>query len=142
MARILGVGVATLDIINELAGYPPEDSEIRALGQRIARGGNAANSLVVLSQLGHECAWAGTYADEPDSRHVLDDLSRYQVDVNYACCVSPGKVPTSCVTLSRTTGSRTIVHYRDLREFGFSDFAAINLGSFAWIHFGGRNVDN
>ncbi len=140
MARILGVGVATLDIINELAGYPPEDSEIRALGQRIARGGNAANSLVVLSQLGHECAWAGTYADEPDSRHVLDDLSRYQVDVNYACCVSPGKVPTSCVTLSRTTGSRTIVHYRDLREFGFSDFAAINLGSFDWIHFEGRNV--
>jgi ketohexokinase len=140
MARILGVGVATLDIINEVAGYPPEDSEVRALGQRIARGGNVTNSLVILSQLGHECAWAGTYADEPDSRRVLEDLSRYEVDVNCACCVSPGKVPTSCVTLSRTTGSRTIVHYRDLREFGFSDFAEIDLGSFDWIHFEGRNV--
>ena len=142
MARILGVGVATLDIINQVAVYPREDSEVRALDQRIARGGNAANSLVVLSQLGHECAWAGIYANEPDSWRLLEDLSRYHVDVSCACCASEGKVPTSYVTLSRTTGSRTIVHYRDLREFGFSDFAGIDLSSYDWIHFEGRNVSD
>ena len=140
MARILGVGVATLDIINEVMAYPREDSEVRALDQRIARGGNAANSLVVLSQLGHKCAWAGIYADEPDSQRLLEDLSRHDVDVNWACCVAEGKVPTSYVTLSRTSGSRTIVHYRNLREFRLSDFAGIDLSSFDWIHFEGRNV--
>ena len=140
MARILGVGVATLDIINEVASYPREDSEVRALDQRIARGGNAANSLVVLSQLGHECAWAGTYADAPEGRLLLEDLSRHHVDVNCACCVAEGKVPTSYVTLSRSNGSRTIVHYRQLSEFGFNEFAAIDLRSFDWIHFECRNV--
>ena len=70
MARILGVGIATLDIINTVDGYPAEDSEVRAIHQRICRGGNATNTLVVLSQLGHRCAWAGVLADEPDG---LDD---------------------------------------------------------------------
>ena len=28
MAHILGIGIATLDIINTVDGYPPEDAEI------------------------------------------------------------------------------------------------------------------
>ena len=59
MAHVLAVGVATLDIINEVESYPPEDGEVRALAQAIRRGGNASNTLVVLSQLGHSCEWAG-----------------------------------------------------------------------------------
>ena len=47
--RILGVGIATLDLINEVERYPPEDAEVRALTQRRSRGGNAANTLAVLS---------------------------------------------------------------------------------------------
>ena len=54
MARILGIGIATLDVINIVDEYPREDDEIRANGQRIARGGNVTNTLVVLSQLGHQ----------------------------------------------------------------------------------------
>jgi ketohexokinase len=42
--------------------------------------------------------------------------------------------------LSRSTGSRTIVHYRDLPEYRASDFAAIDCANFDWIHFEGRNV--
>ncbi len=45
--RILGVGTATLDLINSVAAYPPEDSEVRASAQRRARGGNCANTLAV-----------------------------------------------------------------------------------------------
>lgn len=138
--RILGVGIATLDIINRVSGYPREDDEVRALGQQQVRGGNATNTLVVLSQLGHECGWAGSLADEPDSQAILDDLAHYQIDTDHCMLHAGGKVPTSYVTLSEATGSRTIVHYRDLPEFPAEAFAFIDLGDYDWVHFEGRNV--
>ena len=52
MTHILLNGIATLDIINQLDHYPLEDSEVRALNQISRIGGNAANSSIVLQQLG------------------------------------------------------------------------------------------
>jgi ketohexokinase len=141
MARILAVGIATLDIINLVDEYPPEDAEIRALEQETRRGGNATNTLVVLSQLGHQCNWAGTLADEPDARLIRTDLARHTIDISAVELLPRGKVPTSYITLSQRTGSRTIVHYRNLPEYSFEHFRAIDLSRFDWVHFEGRNVE-
>lgn len=141
MAKILGVGIATLDIINTVDTYPQEDTEVRALSQRVARGGNATNTLVVLSQLGHESHWAGTLAQEPDAQHIVDDLARFRVDVSNCWQLNHGKVPTSYISLSQQNGSRTIVHYRDLPEYDFAHFSQIDLLRYDWLHFEGRNVD-
>lgn len=142
MANILGVGIATLDIINTVNGYPAEDSEVRALAQRICRGGNCTNTLVVLSQLGHHCSWAGTLAKEPDAGHIVADLEQYNIDVQYCEIKSTGKVPTSYIMLNAQNGSRSIVHYRDLDELSVSAFKKIQLQNFDWIHFEGRNIEN
>jgi len=140
MSHILAVGIATLDIINVVDQYPKEDSEVRVSGQRICRGGNATNTLVVLSQLQHQCSWAGVWVDEPDGHTILDDLHRHKVDTRN-CQVKPrGKVPTSYILLSQQTGSRTIVHYRDISELSFTHFEQIDLSILDWIHFEGRNV--
>lgn len=145
MARILCVGIATLDIVNEVASYPKEDDEIRILSQEKHRGGNATNTAVVLSQLGHQCDWAGTLVSHPeensDTQTILNDL--YQNRVNYDNCLflPQGKVPTSYITLCRDTGSRTICHYRDLPEYNFQAYKTINLQVFDWLHFEGRNID-
>jgi len=140
-ARILGVGIATLDVINEVVAYPREDDEIRALGQRVRRGGNVTNTLVVLAQFGHRCTWAGTLGGDVQSREILRDLERQGVDT--ATCVRHpgGRTPTSYVTLSRETGSRTIVHHRDLPELTAAEFSGIDLGSFDWAHFEGRDPE-
>jgi len=138
--HILGVGIATVDIINEVAQFPAEDSEHRALTQRICRGGNATNTLVVLQQLGHQCAWAGTLADDANAEIILSDLTTHHVDLTHIKRIHNTTTPTSYVTLHRSTGSRTIVHYRDLAEYGFIDFQKISLGQFRWIHFEGRNI--
>lgn len=140
MAKILGVGIAALDIINYVDGFPTEDSEVRAVKQRLVRGGNVTNSLVVLSQLGHECEWAGMMAAERDAEPIKQDLALYQVGTGHCSVVANGKVPTSYVTLNSLNGSRTIVHYRDLPEFSFKQFKTIDLSSFDWVHFEGRNV--
>lgn len=140
MARVLGIGIATLDIVNLVDRYPAEDEEVRAYGQQIRRGGNVANSLVVLSQLGHQCTWGGVLAADSNSAAVVQDLNAYGVDLSGCRRVSDGVTPVSHIALSRETGSRTIVHYRDLPEFGYDDFLTIDNRGFDWIHFEGRNV--
>ncbi len=141
MARILIVGNATLDIVNSVERYPEEDQEIRANAQQITRGGNAANTAVVLSQLGHECHWAGSLAQEPDGGFIRADLLHYGVNLDQVYTVAEGKVPTSYILRSNENGSRTIVHYRDLPEYPYDSFAAIDLNNFDWLHFEGRNVE-
>jgi ketohexokinase len=141
MARILAVGNATLDIINVVDTYPQEDQEVRARSQHRQRGGNAANTLVALSQLGHRCSWAGTLAAEPDADIIRADLAGHGVDLSAVHTVAHGKVPTSYVTLSRLSGSRTIVHHRDLPEYHSREFARIDLDAYDWVHFEGRNLE-
>ncbi|PWB79976.1 MAG: ketohexokinase [Candidatus Methylomirabilota bacterium] len=133
MARILAVGTATLDLIFTVARYPGEDAEVRAEGLRISPGGNAANTLVVLSQLGHACAFGGVLADSPEAASILERLARYHIDLT-ACRRVCGRPPTSSVLLSLKGGSRTIVHYRDLPEYTDEDFRRIDLTPFGWIH--------
>jgi ketohexokinase len=140
MARILIVGNATLDIINSVDTYPKEDQEVRATAQQITRGGNAANTAVVLSQLNHHCHWSGTLVDEPDGGLIRADLLHHNINLDHVHTVANGKVPTSYIVLSRESGSRTIVHYRDLPEYPAEAFAAIDLSNFDWLHFEGRNV--
>jgi len=141
MAKVLCVGIATLDIVNEVAFYPAEDDEIRILAQEKRRGGNAANTAVILSQLGHECYWAGTLVKESDCQIILDDFDDYRVNTDYAQFLAQGKVPTSYISVSRETASRSISHYRDLPEYSFSEFKKINLQDFDWLHFEGRNIE-
>ncbi len=139
MAKILGIGIATLDIINSVDGYPPENAEVRATAQRICCGGNAANSLSVLSSA-HQCSWAGVAVDEADGRFVLGVLQAAHINTRHCRVLAQGKMPTSYISLNQRNGSRTIIHHRDLPEFSFADFQAIDLSAFDWLHFEGRNV--
>lgn len=141
MASILVIGNAAVDIINVVATYPPEDAEVRALDQRRVRGGNAATTAVVLAQLGHRCAFGGSLADDPDAAVIRDDLARHGVDTGPVHPVPGGKVPTSYVSLSAATGSRTIVHHRDLPEYPETAFADLDLEAYDCVHFEGRNLE-
>jgi ketohexokinase len=137
--RVLGVGIATLDVINEVASYPAEDDEVRASAQRRMRGGNVTNSLFVLSQLGHACRWVGTLGDDAAADLILEDLGRQRIDTRDAVRVPGGATPTSYVTLNRSNGSRTIIHFRDLPELDASAFDQVSLAGVVWVHFEGRN---
>ena len=138
--RILGVGIATLDIVNVVDGYPEEDAEIRALSQRVLRGGNVTNTLVVLSQLGYQCSWAGEISDDASSKLIRDDLNFFRINMDNVAVEENSTTPTSYVTLNQKNGSRTIVHYRQLGEYNYQHFEAIDFSEFDWIHFEGRNV--
>lgn len=140
MSHILTVGIATLDIINIVDHYPAEDEEMRALGQRIECGGNAANTASILAQYGHKVDFAGTLAHEPDGYRIEQELNAKHVATGFCQHIKQGKAPTSYIILNQQTGSRTIVHYRDLPEYDFQRFQQISLEQFDWFHFEGRNV--
>ena len=141
--KIVAVGIATLDIISRVERYPDEDSEVRILSQRRCRGGNATNTLTVLSQLGHECAWAGVLPQGSDAAYIQEVLRGQQIELRYVRHLTAGKLPTSYITLSEESGSRTIMHLRDLPEYRAKWFLEdIDPGEFQWIHFEGRNPED
>lgn len=141
MARILGVGIATLDIVNLVDEYPAEDAEVRASGQRISRGGNASNTLSVLAMLGHETRFMGALADDADGQRVRQQLDDEGVEHSACPLHEPGRTPTSYICLSRASGTRTIIHHRDLPELSYAEFSRVDLTGVRWVHFEGRNVE-
>jgi ketohexokinase len=141
MAVVLGIGNATLDLVHLVESYPDENDEIRCLSRIQRRGGNAANTLVVLSELGHSCRWAGMLVDNAEGDLVAADLRLHGIDISASERSASGSMPVSSIILSKQNGSRTITHYRDLPEYSSTAFCAIDLEPLDWLHFEGRNVD-
>lgn len=137
MAGILLVGTATLDLVFGLSHHPHADDEMRAQSLRTVRGGNAANSAVVLSQLGHAAEFLGVLAAAPETSVIAEDFERHGVAFTH-CPRLPGKPPTSSIYLSGDT--RSIVHYRDFPELSAQAIEAVDLKGCDWVHFEGRNI--
>jgi len=140
MANILAVGVATIDWIQVVDEYPAVDTELRAREQHLWRGGNATNTLVVLSQLGHTCSWLGTLADDTFADLICRDLDKYNINYSHCHRVPDSVSPSSHILLSEASGSRNIVHYRELPELLAADASDIDYTKWDWLHFEGRNV--
>lgn len=140
MSKILLTGIATLDIINEVDHYPAEDEEMRVLAQHVNAGGNACNSARVLAKLGHQSALAAVIANEPDGEQIAAALQASGVETRYLS-KQLGKSPVSYITLNQASGSRTIIHHRDLPELSAKTFTDIPIESFDWLHFEGRNLN-
>ena len=140
MANILGVGIATVDIINSVENFPQENAEVRATSQRFCRGGNVTNTLTVLSQFKNHCFWSGVLCNDYDAQYILDDLTQNNIDFDFCQTQPSGKMPTSYILSNQQNGSRSIVHYRDLPELSFEHFRTIDLRDFDWIHFEGRAI--
>lgn len=138
MARILVTGIATVDHVLDVAAYPGEDSESRALSSATRPGGNAANTACVLVQAGHRTDLAAVVAAGSEGDVLLGLLGTRGIGVA-ACARRSGRTPTSHVLCSLASGSRTIVHFRDLPELSAADFRRIDLSGYDWFHFEGRN---
>lgn len=142
MSRILCTGIAVLDIINQVDHYPAEDEELRALGQIVSRGGNAANTAAVLCQFDHQANLLCTLGDDAAGQRLRADLQQAGVGTDLIITINNGRTPTSCILLNQATGSRTIIHYRELPELLVDDFPFDQVEYHDWFHFEGRNIDN
>ena len=140
MARVMCVGIATLDIINRVEKYPAEDSEVRALAQSQRMGGNAANTAIGARAAGR-VRFLGGQPGTIRRKSSSASFARYGVDASLAVRIVDAVMPTSYILLSETSGSRSIVHFRDLPEYRADHFLKLDLRSFDWVHFEGRAID-
>lgn len=137
---VMGVGVATLDIVSEVGEYPAEDSEVRADGQRFSTGGNAANTLRVLASLGHACRLGAVLVEDLAGTYIRKALLEAGISLAHCATQTSGRSPVSTILVGRSRASRSIVHFRDVREYGFDDFVREQPGhDIGWMHFEGRN---
>lgn len=140
MARILCTGNLTLDVINTVEHYPAEDEELRAIAHDQRCGGNAANTAQVLSQLGQGVYLAGVIAEDSNGQWLQSYLCDSGINVDHLI-EKPGISPTSYITHNQATGSRTIVHVRELPELSQHEFQNISKELIDWFHFEGRNTE-
>lgn len=141
MANILACGVATIDLVQVVNDYPGADDEVRADDQFFWRGGNATNTLSVLSQFGHDVSWLGTLADDDLASVICADLDNHRVSYQHCPRHTGTTTPTSHITLTRSSASRCIVHYRALPELTLEECMAVDLTEYDWLHVEGRNVE-
>jgi len=156
--RIMLVGGVYVDIANEVASYPEEDSAQRALSTRRTRGGNAGNSCAVAAQLTAGrgdvvVSWMGVVPSlaDADAKFAVDKLEEEGVESSLLEEVGGDTgQPTSFITINRENGSRTIVSTRQrLRELSAEHFTAqlpravrqaATLGELRWCHLECRDL--
>ena len=93
-----------------------------------------------MSQLGHQCHWAGVLADDAAASMILQDLQRHAIDFVHSETVHGATSPVSLIVASQQNASRTITHYRDLPEYSLARFQQIELSRYDWLHVEGRDV--
>ncbi|KAL1498798.1 hypothetical protein AB1Y20_014105 [Prymnesium parvum] len=159
---VVMVGGVYVDEIHELEAFPAEDSACRSqacgsIEQR--RGGNAANSSVVLAQLLSALPkpspfpiprvhWIGAVADpsQLESDFVLRELRKAGVLTEHAEHVLEEGVaqPKAIILLNRLNGSRTIISSRrGLRELAPRHFLSTLpalIPRLRWLHFECREM--
>lgn len=138
--KILVVGLACVDIISVVTEYPEEDTDQRVLDYYWQRGGNAANTSCVLSLLGAQSEFLGTFAADREAEFLKETFKKYEVCTDN-CVTYPDsvKTPASVVIINSQNGSRTILHHgKNWPEYLYADFKKIDLAKYSWIHFEGR----
>mmetsp|Transcript_10615 Transcript_10615/g.20876 ORF Transcript_10615/g.20876 Transcript_10615/m.20876 type:complete len:432 (-) Transcript_10615:33-1328(-) len=143
--RFLVVGIACVDTVDEIPAFPSEDSEMRSLGRLRRVGGNGTN-LVRAARQFDQLACGLMYSSTPDhvdpnAAFIRETLTQEGIgDVPIYVAGNRGQIPASFILQSRLTGSRTIIHYRDIPELRLEHLQGMYIpGACTWAHFEGRS---
>jgi sulfofructose kinase len=132
-AKVLCIGVITMDTVALVDKYPSEDE--RVIAERIARGGGgpAAVAAVALARLGIPTAIAGTIGDDADGREILEIFKREGVDTSG---ISIGTTATagSVIVASREHSARAISTRQPVQQAPINQAAKELAQGAEWIH--------
>ncbi|KAF1330935.1 hypothetical protein FI667_g4967, partial [Globisporangium splendens] len=146
--EVVGVGIVAVDVIDEVAEFPKGRSG--STGELLPLDGDEFRPDE--RQRSGVCA-LGTREIGRRLRHLHDPAHRIHANVVFDCTIC-----FKYILSSRATGSRTIVHSRDLEELSVADFqrafdrfvavlsslmscTSTSVTSPMWFHFEGRNME-
>jgi len=135
-ARVVAIGIATLDAIVVVDRLPGSDERVPGLDGILAGGGVAATAAVTLARLGVAVRFVGRVRDDASGRLIRDGLADEGVDVaGLRLAPPPERSPVSTILVEAGTGNRAIAPYLgDGRpiESAADDLAACTAAD--WVH--------
>jgi sulfofructose kinase len=108
--KIVGVGLANLDLLGVLPAFPDKNSKNRVDQVSIQGGGPAATAIAAAAVLGARTALVGAIGDDDFGRAISRDLEELGVDVRGLVRVAGARSPFSFVAVDRGDASRTVFH--------------------------------
>jgi sulfofructose kinase len=107
-ARVVCIGIATLDAIALVERLPEAGVRMPAREALLAGGGVAATAAVTLARLGVPVAFIGRVGEDEPGRMVVDGIAREGVDTSGLRVVG-GRTPVTIVLVEAASGERTLV---------------------------------
>jgi len=133
-ARVVCIGIATLDAIALVDRLPEGGERLPARTALLAGGGVAATAAVALARLGIPVAFVGRVGNDAAGGSIREGLAAAGVDVNGLRTV-PGRSPVTIVLVEAASGERTLIP--DVRGVPPIDLATADLDRCAaadWLH--------
>ena len=141
MSRALFIGRSVLDVIALIKDFPGPDGKAKALANSLIPGGSSLNSALVFSHLGGHATLASSIGAEGIARDfVINDLTKYDVDLQDICLDPNYQIPVSTVVSTQSLGARMIVNgaqnecslLNDGNEIFASDYDLIQLDQYEY----------
>lgn len=110
-ARILCVGVSTLDQIFKVQTFPVPGEKTRALDFTEVSGGNAGNAAIAAARLGGDVLLSSPIAKDRVGEAIRNYLSAENVDCSHFITLPNARSSLSAIVVD-ATGERTIVSRR------------------------------
>ena len=112
MARVLCVGISTLDTVYAVPAMPTRAEKYRATGVAVVGGGIAANAAVAVARLDGQALLATRLGEDRVAEAIAEELAAEGVDCALAHRFPGRRSPTSTMLVD-AQGERLIVSYSD-----------------------------
>jgi sulfofructose kinase len=130
MAKVLSVGIATVDTIVLVDKYPAADERVVALQSVRAVGGPATTAAVTMARLGIDVALSCVIGDDEDGRFIFDTLKREGVDTRNVIVNPAIHTAIGTIVVSKSEQTRAIM----VQPHSELPSKPANIGDYQWIH--------
>jgi sugar/nucleoside kinase (ribokinase family) len=130
MAKVLAVGIATVDTIVLVDKYPAANERVVALQSVRAVGGPATTAAVAMARLGVDVALSCVIGDDDNGRFVFDTLKREGVDTRNVIVNSNIRTAIGTIVVSKSEQTRAIM----VQPHSELPSKPANINDYQWIH--------
>lgn len=111
MARILGIGAATLDHLYLTPSFSAEE-EVTPILQHLSQGGGpVATALCYLSQQGHHCHLLDSLGRDSVGQDILSELHQHRLHTDYIQQHPEAQSPQAYIRVRQMDGARQICYH-------------------------------
>jgi sugar/nucleoside kinase (ribokinase family) len=139
---IVGLGMATVDIMTLVPRLPHRDEVYRARSILLEGGGPVATALVAAARLGASTAYLGPFAPTTWGQLARSGLEGEGVDTTRAPTRASGEQTVSVILVDRPTGQRSILYDSgEMQELSPAEVPADLIASARALHLDGVHLD-